>query len=216
MLSIVYHNHPQLLFLLKTHSFSTFIFFLKKNNWEKINIQNKYNRKMPAEFTVYLKLSDTKTTPTILYENADKSYRVFKRVYQLYKTDSLENEIIVGTRTIIYTSIINNDYIITTITVYNRFNEYSGVPYGDENILVLNSTRYNKVINNIVIDGIYRDIVNPSQSTGEYANQVGYEIYVKDSTKTFGSFTFYFPLPILTYTNAFNSLPQPSTAPLPA
>lgn len=175
---------------------------------------------MPAEFNVYVKLSETKTKPTILYENADKSYRVFKRVFQLYKTDSLENEIIVGTHTVTYTSIINNNDIttddITTNIIYIKFNELSGVPYGDDNILVLNKTTYNKYTNNILKDGVYTNIVNPSQSTGEYANQVGYEIYVKDSTKVFGSYTIKFPLPTVTYTNAFNSLPQPSTAPLPA
>jgi hypothetical protein len=177
---------------------------------------------MPAEFTVYFKISDSIKPPTILYESPDKSYSVFKRITPVYNSDSLETAKKIGIRTLIYTSIINDydddtkDDNITAVTSYYKFNEFAGVPYGDENILVVNSTRFNDFINRKLKDGIFRPIVNPSQSTGEYANQVGYAKVTRDSSKVFESFEFKFPLPILTYTNAFNSLPQPSVAPLPA
>ena len=173
---------------------------------------------MPAEFTVYVKLTDLIKPPTILYESPDKSYSVFKRIITIYDNDSLETSKVIGMRTIMYTSIKNDDdNNITSVTIYDRFNELAGVPYGDDNILVLNGTRYgDKYINNIIKDGVYINIVNPSLSTGEYANQVGYLTFTKDSKKPFASLTVVFPQPILTYTNAFNSLPQPSTAPLPA
>jgi len=82
---------------------------------------------MPAEFTVYIKVSDTKRTPaTILYESPDKSYSVSKREVTIYNTDSLETAKEIGTRTIIYTLIDN----ITLTTLWYRFNELAGVPYG--------------------------------------------------------------------------------------
>jgi hypothetical protein len=173
---------------------------------------------MPAEFTVYVKIADLVKRPTILYESPDESYSVYKRIVTLYNTDQLASAIEIGIRTIMYTSIMNNfTNNINSVTVYDRFNELAGVPYGDNNILVVNGTRYGDIyINKVIKDGVYINIVNPSQSTGEYANQVGYLEFNKDSTKTFASLTFKFPQPILTYTNAFNSLPQPSTAPLPA
>jgi hypothetical protein len=174
---------------------------------------------MPAEFTVYVKISDLIKPPTILYESPDKSYSVYKRIVTLYNTDSLATAIEIGIRTIMYTSIMNDlTNNINSVTVYDRFNELSGLPNGDDNILVVNGTRYGDIyINKVLKDGVYTNIVNTSQSTGEYANQVGYLTFIKDSTKTFASLTFKFPLPILTYTDYFNSLPQkPSTAPLPA
>jgi hypothetical protein len=134
----------------------------------------------------------------------------------LYDSDSLENAKVIATQTVIYNNIINVDDLISSQKTFIKFNEYAGVPYGDNNILVTTMTRYNDIKNTILVDGVYNIIVSQSESTGEYANQVGYIEYVKDSTKIFVKQTLYFPQPIVTYTNAFNSLPQPNTAPLPA
>ena len=78
--------------------------------------------------------------------------------------------------------------------------------------------RCNKIINtNNLIDGTYTYQVNSTLSSGEYAAQVGYATSIRNSKDNLNDVTVInFPLPIVTYTNAFNSLPQPSTAPLPA
>ena len=169
---------------------------------------------MPASFTYYFKVSDTKQTPIFLYESPN--YEIYKRSFPIYNSDNLETSVIIGNYTVIYTSILNeNEDLITTSQAFTKFFENSGVPYGDNNILVTNITRVNKVFNRVVADGVYQFKMNGSLSSGEYANQIGYDTYIKDSTKIFASHTIYFPLPVVTYTNAFNSLPQPSTAPLP-
>lgn len=171
---------------------------------------------MPAQVSFYIKISDTKTKPIILYESSDKNYIIYKREMPLYDSDSLENAKVVANQTVIYTNIINVDDLINPNTTFIRFNEILGVPYGDKNILVTNFTNYNNIKDKIMVDGVYKFNINQSESSGEYANQVGYIEYIKDSSKIFAKQTVYFPLPTVTYTNAFNSLPQPSTAPLPS
>lgn len=57
--------------------------------------------------------------------------------------------------------------------------------------------------------------VDPLGSTGEFLNQPGYFNKTNYSTKSFRLYEVYFPQAVVTYTNAFNSLPQPSVAPLP-
>jgi len=171
---------------------------------------------MPAQFSFYIKIADTKTDPIILYESPDKNYISYKREIPLYNSDSLETAKVIGIETVIYTNIINVSGSINSSKTFIKFNEVSELPYGDNNILVHTRTGYDDNKNTILVDGVYLFIVSQNESTGEYANQVGYIEYVKDSTKILAKETCYFPQPILTYTNAFNSLPQPSTAPLPA
>ena len=101
--------------------------------------------------------------------------------------------------------------------VFIKFFENSGFPYGDDNILVISGTNVNKLVNNFLIDGTYMSQVNSTLSSGEYSGQVGNSRTIRNIKDGLNDVsTVYFPLPILTYTNAFNSLPQPSTAPLPA
>jgi len=171
---------------------------------------------MPAQFNYFFKIADTKVPPTIFYETPDKNYAVFERVFPMYNSDNKETAKVIGKYTATYTTITNAEDVITSTKNFLKFNKDSGVPYGDDNILVTTNTRYNKVTDKIQADGKYIIKVSPNESTGEYANQVGYVEYDKDSSKIFAEQTVYFPLPIVTYTNAFNSLPQPSTAPLPA
>ena len=170
---------------------------------------------MPAEFSYFTK-QEGYNKKDILYESPDKNYVIYKKVINLYNSDDVENAKVIGVRTIIYTQTTDADDIVTSTTNYTKFYENAGVPYGDNNILVTNNTRYNKYTDYILKDGIYTNIVNQNESTGEYANQIGYLNYEKDSTKIFNKGTYYFPLPTVTYTSAFNSLPQPSTAPLPS
>lgn len=170
---------------------------------------------MPAEFTFYrLKKPET----TILYESPDKTYIIFKNMFDVYNSNDLKNATIIGQSTGIVSKILNETDVITSATVFRKFNEYAGVPYGDNNILVSSSTQYNKFSRDgkFINDGNYIQNLASDQSSGEYANQVGYIERVVDSVKGLDKHKVYFPLPILTYTNAFNSLPQPSTAPLPA
>lgn len=171
---------------------------------------------MPAQFSFFCKTADTKVAPTIHHESPDKSYVIFKRTLPIYNTDNLKTTQIIGSYTAMYTSVSNPDDLFTSTQNIIKFFENSGLPYGDDNILVTTSTKSNKVENNIVIDGKYTLIISANESTGKYANQVGYNSYTKDSSKIFIKHDVYFPLPILTYTNAFNSISQPSTAPLPA
>lgn len=96
-----------------------------------------------------------------------------------------------------------------------KFFENSDLPYGDDNILVLSGTFFNKYSQNGSVDGTYTHQVNSALSSGEYSGQVGYAQTVKKNGSNDAT-TINFPLPTVTYTNAFNSLPQPSTAPLPA
>jgi hypothetical protein len=58
--------------------------------------------------------------------------------------------------------------------------------------------------------------VNSLGSSGEFLNQSGYCNKTDYSTKSFRLYEVYFPQAVVTYTNVFNSLPQPSVAPLPA
>jgi hypothetical protein len=175
---------------------------------------------MPAQFNCYSKVSEVAQPATIITETPDKKYIVFKREYPIYNSDNIETAIRIGTNTSIYTVTIsaNNNDNIATLQAFFVFNEYAGVPYGDENVLVVNYTTVNKIdVSNLTLKiGNYTTALNSNLSTGEYANQVGYREYFKTVTKLFNEFIFYFPLPTVTYTNAFNSLPQPSTAPLPA
>jgi hypothetical protein len=53
-------------------------------------------------------------------------------------------------------------------------------------------------------------------SIREYANQVCYAQFTRNNSETYDKVVVNFPLPTVTYTNAFNSLSQLSTAPLPA
>lgn len=101
--------------------------------------------------------------------------------------------------------------------VFIKFFENSGLPYGDDNILVISGTNVNKTVNSDLIDGKYIYQINSAFSTGEYQGQVGNATFTRNMQSGLNDITIInFPLPILTYTNAFNSLPQPSTAPLPA
>jgi len=101
--------------------------------------------------------------------------------------------------------------------VFIKFFKNSGFPYGDDNILVISATNVNKTVNGDLIDGTYTYQLNSTSSSGEYAAQVGYATSIRNKKDNLNDVTtINFPLPILTYTNAFNSLPQPSTAPLPA
>lgn len=98
-----------------------------------------------------------------------------------------------------------------------KFFENSGLPYGDDNILVSNLTTNNKYIpGSGLLDGTYIQQVNTFLSTGEWSGQIGYATITRDSTKIYDKAEVNFPLPVVTYTNAFNSLPQPNTAPLPS
>jgi len=57
-------------------------------------------------------------------------------------------------------------------------------------------------------------ILNGNLSTTCFANQYGYVIKTKSSTSNYRRYDFYYPQAVMTYTNVFNSLPQPSVAPL--
>jgi len=171
---------------------------------------------MPAQFTFYTKISESNAPPTIYYESSDKKYKTFGRTSNIYNNEDLETCKIIGTKFVIYNTILVDDENIQAFTSTSyKFNENSGLPFGNDNILVVDSKFWNGVINNITTFGIKIASISTS-STGEFANQTGYEEYIKDGKKIFAQTTIYFPLPIVTYTNAFNSLPQPSTAPLPS
>ena len=171
---------------------------------------------MPAFFSVFWKIADTKVSPVVLYESADKSSSVYRREWSVYDSSNSKTAKVIGSLISVYEATTTANDQRSVVSSFFKFFENSGLPYGDDNILVAETTLYNKYVNGVRADGLYTHPVNQSLSSGEYANQVGYATYVKDSSKVFAEFTFNFPLPVVTYTNVFNSLPQPSTAPLPA
>jgi hypothetical protein len=59
--------------------------------------------------------------------------------------------------TVINTSTLNEDDEITSVKAFTKFNEKSGYPYGDDNILVVNHTRVNKKGNSKVVDIFYEN-----------------------------------------------------------
>jgi len=167
---------------------------------------------MPATITVYSKPDDTQD-----FERFASSPNTYTDYFtrNIYDNPECTRQIGVG----FYES--NTHIFSKNICVYGdvfiKFFENSGFPYGDDNILVISGTNVNKVINNSLIDGTYTYQVNSALSSGEYAAQVGYATSIRNRKDNLNDVTVInFPLPTVTYTNAFNSLPQPSTAPLPA
>jgi len=59
----------------------------------------------------------------------------------------------------------------------------------------------------------YNGSANSAHGNGEFLNQFGYLVKTKYATSPVRKFDVYFPQLIAQYTNAFNSLPQPSLAP---
>jgi hypothetical protein len=173
---------------------------------------------MPADIVLYYLSTEVKPV-NILYESSDKKYVVAERTLNVYNSANLENAKIIGTSTNIYTLTVNskNDNVCT-FNAFIEFNETSGVPYGSNNILVWSNTFINNInpVTFLSYYAIYNFPLNTNLSTGEYANQVGYREYIKLEGSLFWKNIIHFPLPTVTYTNAFNSLPQPSTAPLPS
>ena len=167
---------------------------------------------MPASLTYYRE--NTASKAQIEFLSGDSDYAVIQEILNLYD----ENDNIIGTNTSLSTLVRNPaGDIILTGNSYVKFNELSGYPYGDDNIFSFTFTFFNKLdfTTGLLVDGTYTGISN-AYSTGEYANQVAYGQLIRDSSQKYDKETVNFPLPTLTYTNAFNSLPQPSTAPLPA
>ena len=167
---------------------------------------------MPASFTFYNKPNVVEEFETFVFSpNTNVIY------YTINIYDSIECTNIIG---IAFSEIYNHTFSGNKSNFGNtfiKFFENSGLPYGDDNILVTSGTSVNKVVDGRLIDGTYIYQVNSALSSGEYSGQVGNATCVRNRKDGLNDATIVnFPLPILTYTNAFNSLPQPSTAPLPA
>jgi len=166
---------------------------------------------MPAKFSIYNKpvIEDLETV-AILPSTNFTSYKL-----KFYDTQECTKQIGVG-----FTQVYTHNFDLDNANYGNTFIKFfkdSGLPYGDDNILVLSSTVFNKYGSGGSVDGIYNYQVNSALSSGEYAGQVGYAVSIKNQKDKLNEVTTVnFPLPTVTYTNAFNSLPQPSTAPLPS
>ena len=176
---------------------------------------------MPASLSYYR--AKNTTTIDVDFISSDLDTSIGKTLQNLYDADGN----LIGTENILLEAVkFASDDVIVTYTSFSRFNELSGFPNGDDNILSLTTTFVNKLTDSslpilkedsllILKEGTYTLNYNPL-SIGEYANQVCYAQFTRDNSQTYDKVVVNFPLPILTYTNAFNSLPQPSTAPLPA
>lgn len=116
--------------------------------------------------------------------------------------------------------------IVADFTYTVKFSANSGLPSSPfSDVLVFNT----KLYNNVLIPPASKnptEIIQPgqtsvqltggvvtSQSSGEFCNQFGYAVKTKDLTN-FRKYDVYFPQLVANYTNVFNSLPQPSVAPL--
>jgi hypothetical protein len=166
---------------------------------------------MPASFKFYGIPDDVQDTEIFVF-----SPNTYQFIYTrfLYSDPECTNRI--GSAYYDLLSHNFNDNNSLSGNAFIKFFPNSGVPQGDDNILVISGTNFNKVVNGKLKDGTYTFQVNSTLSSGEWSGQVGYVTEVKSTENGLNFFTFNFPLPTLTYTNAFNSLPQPSTAPFPA
>ena len=178
---------------------------------------------MPASICYY-RAKDT-TTLDVDFISSDLDNSFGKTLQNLYDVDGN----LIGTENVLLQGVkFASDDVIVTYTSFNRFNELSGFPNGDDNILSLTTTFVNKLNtddgslpvlkeDNLLMlkEETYTLNYNP-MSTGEYANQVCYAQFTRDNAEQYDKIIVNFPQPIVTYTNAFNSLPQINTAPLPA
>jgi hypothetical protein len=186
---------------------------------------------MPSEIVFYFKNLpknyNGEKSHRVIYENPDEDYRIIKKTLNVYDSETLTKKIGVASVTYTLDKLIDvnyKEYNTIIVNTFIIFNDNTSFPNGNNNILVFDATYVGDIFNLsdlsssnfALLDGFYKSVVNTSLSTGEYANQVGYRETVKDASKNFVKNTVYFPLPTVTYTNAFNSLPQPSTAPLPS
>ena len=166
---------------------------------------------MPASFTFYNNSKEYLNLKISTSEDGVTS-RTFSKI--IYNSHDLDKSIGIATYSYNFQYDSNNN-VYNYGNMFIKFDNNSGFPNGEDNILVLSSTSVNKFDkNNESVDREFTQQINQSLSTGEYSGQIGYS----DTSRRNGVVTrnVYFPQPILTYTNAFNSLPQPSTAPLPA
>jgi len=176
---------------------------------------------MPASISYYRAKDTTTLDVDFISTDLDNSYG--KNLQNLYNADGN----LIGTENILLHGIkFASDDIIVTYTSFNRFNELSGFPNGDDNILSLTTTFVNKLNDtslpvlkedNLLMlkEGTYTLNYNPL-STGQYANQVCYAQFTRDDSQKYDNVIVNFPQPVITYTNVFNSLSQPSVAPLPS
>lgn len=115
--------------------------------------------------------------------------------------------------------------LVADFTYTAKFNSSSGLPSSPFSDVLVFTT---KLYNNITIPASFNptEIIQPGQtsvqltgavnqfnSSGEFCNQFGYAVKTKDTTN-FRKYDVYFPQLVANYTNVFNSLPQPSVAPL--
>ena len=178
---------------------------------------------MPASFVLYSKPDDAQNLQrTTLTQDSTLTY--YTR--DVYNDPACNPSNLIGSCFYeTYSHVFNNNLdpksygtnLVLYGNIFIKFNSNSRLPSGDNNILVLSGSNCNKFVNGTLIDGLYKGQVNSFLSTGEWAGQVGYSEQVRDRAhKLNDKTTVNFPLPIVTYTNDFNSLPQTSTAPLPA
>jgi len=171
---------------------------------------------MPASFTVYI--NDTQMEYEKVVLSPTTYIEFFKNFLYKYDDPECKKEPIGILAVEQSVHIFPTGNMIQNGNAYNNFYSNSGLPYGDANILIVSFSNSTNLLNNASSqDSSYSQQVNPILSTGEWSGQIGYENATIDKTNPkISKHEFNFPLPIVTYTNAFNSLPQPSTAPLPA
>lgn len=166
---------------------------------------------MPASFTIYVPRSIFSGREVITISPTTSELFIN---FNVYSDPELTNQVgQLFSDTMIHAWSGN---VTTYNTTFIKFSSNSGLPNGDDNILVGNLTTNNKFTSGSgLANGTYYQQSNTFLSTGEWSGQTGYATITRDSTKTYDKVDVQFPIPVVTYTNAFNSLPQPNTAPLP-
>lgn len=174
---------------------------------------------MPANFKFYVNNASEKSVVIMMTSDSNATTQVSAPVL-----GSEDDTDIIGTLFAVKTW--NKDAYgneLSTFEWYIQFFDNSGLP--TNSTLKLLFTWFNQTtgvenptekIPNGQTSVVYTGSVDSLGSSGEFLNQSGYCNKTNYSTKSFRLYEVYFPQAVVTYTNVFNSLPQPSVAPLPA
>jgi hypothetical protein len=180
---------------------------------------------MPASFTCYVnKASEvivdssselpitlngkgiTLVSAPILGSKHDSDVIGTMMISKLYTEDNIGNKLATFTYTLKFNADSDlpsspfSDVLCLTEKLYNNFtipengNPSENIPAGESSVVLTGA-------------------VNQFESSGEFCNQFGYFNKTKDLTQ-FRTYEVNFPQLVASYTNVFNSLPQPSVAPL--
>jgi hypothetical protein len=184
-------------------------------------------KKMPASFTFFVDKASEKVLQTT-YGIVENTWYTLVEVDVLnddpHANSGLKHHQVIGSMIIEKQTVIaSHDNVWAEFNYAIVFNEGNpmNLPAGD--VLALSFSFFNQTTTSenpseIIPAGetsvTLTGGVDSNQCSGEFLNQFGYCEKVKDETTSFRKYSVFFPQLVASYTNVFNSLPQPSVAPL--